>query len=86
MSYNDETWHSYTLPEEDAKIHRVFKYFLNKHGYNFDDVNKIGFSRFQNKGYDVIMSMTSPTKFYHVTQIILLIWSCDQSLVTVAFL
>ena len=30
--------------------------------------------------------MTSPTKFYHVNQIILQMWSCDQSLVTVAFL
>ena len=30
--------------------------------------------------------MTSPTKFYHVTQIILQMWSCDQSLVTLAFL
>ena len=30
--------------------------------------------------------MTSPTKCYHVIQIILLICSCDQSLVTAAFL
>ena len=30
--------------------------------------------------------MTSPTKFYHVIQIILYMCSCDQSLVTVAFL
>ena len=30
--------------------------------------------------------MASPTKFYHVTQIILQIWLCDQSLVTLAFL
>ena len=29
--------------------------------------------------------MTSLTKFYHVTQIILYIWSYDQSLVTLAF-
>ena len=29
--------------------------------------------------------MKSPTKFYHVTNIILLIWSCDESLVTLAF-
>ena len=33
-----------------------------------------------------ILSMTSPTKFCHMTQIILWIWSCDQSLVTLAFL
>ena len=40
-----------------------------------------------NKGYDAISSaMTSPTKFYHVTQIILSMWSCDQSLATLAFL
>ena len=30
--------------------------------------------------------LTSPTKFYHVIQFILYMWSCDQSLVTVAFL
>ena len=30
--------------------------------------------------------MTSPAKFYHVIQIILHMYSCDQSLVTVAFL
>ena len=30
--------------------------------------------------------MTSATKFYHVIQIILYMCSCDQSLVTVAFL
>ena len=30
--------------------------------------------------------MTSPTKFYHVIQIILQICSCDQSLVTLVFL
>ena len=29
--------------------------------------------------------MASPTKFYHVTQIILWIWSCDQSLTTPHF-
>ena len=28
--------------------------------------------------------MTSPTKFHHMTQIILYMWSCDQSYVTVA--
>ena len=32
------------------------------------------------------LSMTSPTKFNHVTQIILSMWSRDQSLVTLAFL
>ena len=30
------------------------------------------------------MSMTSPIKFYHVTQIILYMWSCDQNLITLA--
>ena len=29
--------------------------------------------------------MTSPTKFYHVTEIALLIQSCEQSLVALAF-
>ena len=32
-----------------------------------------------------ILSMTSPTKFCHMTQIILWMWSCDQSLITLAF-
>ena len=32
-----------------------------------------------------ILSMTSPTKFCHMTQIILWTWSCDQSLVPLAF-
>ena len=32
-----------------------------------------------------IMSMTSPAKFCHMTEIILWMWSCDQSLVTLAF-
>ena len=32
-----------------------------------------------------ILSMTSPTKFCNMTQIILWMWSCDQSLVTLAF-
>ena len=32
-----------------------------------------------------IMSMTSPKKLCHMTQIILWMWSCDQSFVTVAF-
>ena len=30
--------------------------------------------------------MTLPTKFYYVSQIILYMWSCDQSLVTLAIL
>ena len=32
-----------------------------------------------------ILSMTSPTKFCHMTEIILCMRSCDQSLVTLAF-
>ena len=32
------------------------------------------------------MFITSPTKFYLVIQIILQMWSCDQSLATLAFL
>ena len=31
-----------------------------------------------------ILSVTSPTKFCHMTQIMLWMWSCDQSLVTLA--
>ena len=31
------------------------------------------------------LSMASPTKFYHVTQIILYMWLCDQSLVICHF-
>ena len=42
---------------------------------------------FRNKAYDVIISdWTSPAKFYYATQIILLMWSYDQSLVTLASL
>ena len=33
-----------------------------------------------------IVSMTSPATFCHMTQLILWVWSCDQSLVTLAFL
>ena len=39
------------------------------------------------KSYDIIISVNdSPTKFYHVAQIILQKWTCDQSLVTLALL
>ena len=34
----------------------------------------------------LFLSITSPTKIYHVTQVILWMWSYDQSLVTLAFL
>ena len=37
---------------------------------------------FWNKGYGVITSVHDVTKFYYVTQIILEMWSCDQSLIT----
>ena len=40
--------------------------------------NKIMMSQF--------LPMTLSTKFYHMTQIILYEWSCDQNLVTLAFL
>ena len=39
---------------------------------------------FQNKGYDVINPVYDIN--YHVTQIIFHMWSCDQSLVCLAFL
>ena len=32
-----------------------------------------------------ILSITSRTKFCHITQIKLWMWSCDQSLVTLTF-
>ena len=42
---------------------------------------------FGNKGNDVIiLIMTSTIEFHLVTQIILSMWSCDQRLVTLAFL
>ena len=42
---------------------------------------------FWKKGYDVIVFVHDVTKnFYHVIQIILYMLSCDQSLVTVAYL
>ena len=49
----------------------VFKDCFNKHGYNFNDISKNGYSRtfkikrFWNKGYDVIISV------HHVTNKIL---------------
>ena len=40
-----------------------------------------------NKGYDVIVCVHDVTnKIYHVTQITMKMWSCEQSLVTLAFL
>ena len=48
----------------------VLKVFFNKHEYNFDDVSKNGY--FSNKSYDaMILFMTSSTKVYHRTQILL---------------
>ena len=42
---------------------------------------------FQNKSYDVIVSVHDVTnKLYHVAQIILCMWSCGQSLVALVFL
>ena len=42
---------------------------------------------FLNKVYEVITSFYDVTKKnYHLTQIILYMWSCDQDLVTLAFL
>ena len=42
---------------------------------------------FFKKAYGVIVfSMTSPTEFYHVIQIIMYMWFCDPILVTLAFL
>ena len=41
---------------------------------------------FGHNGFNIILSMTSPTKFYHLNQIRMQMWSCDQSLVTLTFL
>ena len=42
---------------------------------------------FQNTGYDVIISVhEDKNKILSLTQIISKMWSCDQSLVTLAFL
>ena len=42
---------------------------------------------FRNKGYDVITSLYDViNEIYHVTQILLQMWSCDQSLVTLELL
>ena len=42
-------------------------------------------TKFSNKGYGVIIFVHDVAiKFYHVTQITLQMWPCDQSLVTVA--
>ena len=42
---------------------------------------------FQNKGHDVIIPDYDVTnKVFHVTHIMLYMWSCDQSLVPLAFL
>ena len=63
----------------------VYKDCFNKYGYNFDDASKTGNS----KAFlpdAIIFVQASSTKFYHVTQIMLKIWSCDQTLVTLAFL
>ena len=35
---------------------------------------------FLSKGYDIIIFVTSPTKFYDMTAGILEMWSCDQNL------
>ena len=39
-----------------------------------------------NNGYDVIIPVHDVRKNYHVTQIILQMWSCDQRFVTLPFL
>ena len=42
---------------------------------------------FRNEGFDIISYGNDVTaKFYHVPQIILKMWSCDQRSVTLAFL
>ena len=42
---------------------------------------------FRNKGYDVTISLYDViNKIYHVNQILLQMWSCDQSLVTLGLL
>ena len=48
----------------------VFKKIFNKHDYNFDDVDKNGYSRsFENKIF--WNKKIKIKKFYHLTQVIL---------------
>ena len=63
----------------------IFKDCYNKHGYNFDGVTKkrLPQALLKQKYFEIkvmtlwFLSMTSPTKFYHMNQIILWMWSCD---------
>ena len=63
----------------------VFKGCFNWYDCNFDNVSKTGYSRppkingILKKGYDVT------SYFFHVTQTISYIQSCDQSFVALAF-
>ena len=68
----------------------VFKGCFNKYGWTFAaklatlSLPKI--MVFWNKVYDVIISVHGVTpKYHHVTQIILQMWLCDQSLITLTF-
>ena len=73
-------------------FHSVFTGFFNEHDYSFDNVKEIGWSFvksypldrkvFQNKCYDVIISITTQSMFYHENQIILYMLSCAQTLIT----
>ena len=131
VSYNDETWHSYTLSKENPKnvwitwritwvlefspeickfcytkkyrynitsnsfsLLWVFKYWFNKHGYNFDDVSKNGYSRsFWNKCFlKKRLWRHNFCPWRHQQNFIRWVklycrcdhWSCDQSMVTLA--
>ena len=126
--YNDETWNSYALPEEEPKyiwmtwhtplvlltspfFHRKsanfaisdcilvcnffysLKIFLIKRAtilmmwVKLATTDLLKIKIFWNKGYDVIILDYNVTKgTLHVTQIILQMWLCDPSLVTLILL
>ena len=54
---------------------------------NFAAPDLLKMNVFWSKIYNaMILSITLPTKFFHVPEIILYMWSYDQRLVTLAFL
>ena len=75
LSYNGETWHTYTIPKEDPKniwitCHTLWVLLTStffENGYNFDDASKIAtlglfkIKLFWNKGYDVLISVHDVT-------------------------
>ena len=87
ISYNDETWHSYTLPKEDLRniqitwdspwVFESLKAVLISMvvtlmmSAKLATLGLLKIKVFWNKGYDVIISVYGITKKNYVTQIIL---------------